>query len=1257
MIFMSKIPEKPSTIRATPQQWQAIMERDKNILVSASAGSGKTMVLVQRIMERIKNGDAIDELLVVTFTEAAAKEMKERLRKKLEEEITKTSDLALKQHYINQVYLMGKANISTIHAFCLKVIQRFFYLTNLDPIFSLMSDEVESILLKEKVWRALQEELFESDPAFTTLCRYYSSDRTDDGITELVYQLYDFSRANPHPKKWIQSLPSIYEEGTTWEDSPLIEKYIHPMLVAKLEQVVIEYDELLKQIETSGLPDKFNELVLTEAKNVSQLLDVVRMKSYEVAYEQAKEITFGRWPTLKKDEKELKPLSDSFKRRRDGLKVTTNELIAVYFWESPAFQLEQLHQIAPIVTKLSQVVEQFYDALQAEKLRLNKVDFSDLEHMSLQILHTLDENNMPIAANYFKEQFVEVLVDEYQDVNRVQESILQAVTRHEKGQENMFMVGDVKQSIYSFRLADPTLFLGKYNQYKTNDGGIRILLAENFRSRSQVLDFTNVIFKQLMNTSLGQMEYDKAAELVNGNKGYSDLRDKHTEILIIENDQEDDNGEDVDQDMLQEDVFDSSVEAEITLIANKMRELIEQKFMVMDPDTGEECPVQYKDMVILTPTKSHNSLISEVLTTFHIPAVVQKTDQYFKRTEITTVLSLLKVIDNPLQDIPLVAVLRSGMVGLTEIELGHIRHCHKKGSYYQAIQQFAESISSCDVSYLSVEQEQALRNKVRIFLEQLQNWRSMANKIPLHQLIWHIYQDTYYLEYVHGQTSGKQRALNLHALYERAKNYETSSFTGLHQFIRFIESMQKQEKDLAEPTNINENQDAIRVMTIHASKGLEFPVVFIMNAGKRFNLQNVKQTSILSETLGVGTKHIDLERRITSPTLAHIASQQERLIKELSEEMRKLYVALTRARDKLYIVGSVKNATTFEKHWEYIQESQNWVLPDVYRLENKGYLHWIGMALARANHTDSANPNMANIFGVEFEYELSYYSYQDVLNYLHKHIGTVPEFDSHKKIKLPHQLEIAYEQQPINEMLNRLTKAYPHKVASETSSYQSVTEIKRLFEDTDVLELPQLDTNTTATRTGLYQTTTLTKPAFMSGEKSVSAAEKGTALHLLMQQIDLSKPMTLEHVAHTLNQLVTAGVIEKHIAKAIPINSVIQFFDTDFGKLLLQHDKKIKREQAFSLILPANMVFKDVTGDDDLLVHGIIDGYVVIDDEIIVYDFKTDYLQDTPADIQRICDKYKGQLNLYATALENSLQKKVSHKYLCLLTIHKNIEI
>ncbi|MGY3725350.1 DNA helicase/exodeoxyribonuclease V, subunit A [Granulicatella balaenopterae] len=1254
---MSNIPEKPANIRATPQQWQAIMERNKNILVSASAGSGKTMVLVQRIMERIKNGDSVDELLVVTFTEAAAKEMKERLRKKLEEEITKTTEPELKQHYINQVYLMGKANISTIHAFCLKVIQRFFYLTNLDPVFSLMSDEIESILLKEKVWRDLQEELFESDPEFINLCRYYSSDRTDDGITELVYQLYDFSRANPDPKKWIHDLPLIYQTGSTWADSPLVAEYIHPILMAKLEQVTTDYDDLLKQVETSGLPEKFSELLLNDAKVVTGVRDLVNALDYDAAYMAANSIKFDRWATLKKDEKEMKPLADSLKKRRDSLKETMNEIIKVYFWESPAFQLAQLHQIAPTIEELAKVVEMFYDALQTEKLRLNKVDFSDLEHMSLQILNTLDENNTPIAANYFREQFVEVLVDEYQDVNRVQETILQAVTRHEKGQENMFMVGDVKQSIYSFRLADPTLFLGKYNDYAKDEGGTRILLAENFRSRSQVLDFTNVIFKQLMNTTLGQMEYDQAAELVHGNKSYSNLQDKHTEILVIENEQEDEPGEANEDQALEEELFDSSAEAEITLIANKMRELIEQQFIVMDPDTGEERPVQYKDMVILAPTKSHNTLISEVLSMFDIPAVVQKTDQYFKRTEITIVLSLLKVIDNPLQDIPLVAVLRSGMVGLTEIELGHIRHCHKKVSYYQAIEQFAKSTEYSDVSYLTLEQEQRLRHKVQHFLSQLQEWRSVANKIPLHQLIWQIYQDTYYLEYVHGQTSGQQRALNLHALYERAKNYETSSFSGLHQFIRFIESMQKQEKDLAEPTSITDDQDAIRVMTIHASKGLEFPVVFMMNAGKRFNLQNVQQSSILSATLGIGTKHIDLERRVSSPTLAHIAVQQERLTKELSEEMRKLYVALTRARDKLYIIGSVKNAASLEKHWAMIQDSTQWTLPDIYRLENKGYLHWIGMALARAKNPNPVNPNQAAIFGKAFEYDLSYYSYQDVLDYLRKWQGTVPTFDSTKKIILPHQLEIKYEQQPINKMLSELTKTYPHLTATQTSSYQSVTEIKRLFEDTDVIDLPQLELDTTATRTGLYQINTLAKPAFMSGEKRASAAEKGTALHLLMQQIDLEEPITLTSVSKTLNQLVTAGVIEKHIAKVLNISSIIQFFATDFGQLLLKNAQNVRREQAFSFILPAKNVFKDVTGEDDLLVHGIIDGYLVIHDEIIVYDFKTDYLRDTPADIKRISDKYKGQLNLYAEALANSLQKPIAHKYLCLLTIGKNVEI
>ncbi|MCQ9208968.1 helicase-exonuclease AddAB subunit AddA [Granulicatella seriolae] len=1262
------IPPKPANLRATEHQWEAIMERHQNILVSASAGSGKTMVLVQRIIERIKSGDSIDQLLIVTFTEAAAKEMKERIRKTLENEVNSTQDQELKQHYLQQTQLMGKANISTIHAFCLKVIRRFFYITNLDPVFSLMSDGVEDLLLREKVWRELQDQLFleDQDGSFARLCRFYSNDRNDDGITNLMYQLFDFSRANPNPKEWLEKLPQIYQSDMTWGNHPLVKDYLHPQIQESLQTIVDSYDILLRDVELIAGAEKHFALLLDESKKISNLLELSKVIDYNLVFDTLNNLTFDRWPTLNKAFADSKDQVNLIKDKRTQLKETVISLKETYFWQSPQVQMEQLSNILPVIETLSQTAIRFYETLQKEKLHLNKVDFSDLEHMTLDILATKDENGRQAASLYYQDKFTEVLVDEYQDVNRVQESILQAVTRHEEGRDNLFMVGDVKQSIYSFRLADPTLFLGKYNKFGKKEGGKRILLAENFRSRSDVLDFTNIIFKQLMNTKLGQMDYDEDAELIVGNTAYSQAHDKATEILIVEKaDLKEDNDDEIILDDLGQEGFDSAAEAEINLIAMKIKQYQEDGFQIMDPDTGQERDVDYRDIVILTPTKSYNSLIGEVFDEYGLPVMLQKTDQYFKRTEITTMISALKIIDNPYQDIPLVSVLRSGMVGLNEVDLAHIRKDNKKQSYFQSLLDFQNLQEDAVVDYFTAQQLKELHDKVDQFLKDLMSWRDFANKQLISRLIWKIYQDTQFLEYVQGQSNGKQRSLNLHSLYERAKQYESSSFKGVRSFIHFIEQMQKQDKDLAEPVDLAQGENAIRVMTIHASKGLEFPLVFLINAAKKFNLSNLNERYIFSDQYGVGSRYLDLDKRIEYPSLIHTAIRSQRLRRELSEEMRKLYVALTRARDKLVIVGTVTNRQNFESDWEYVKGETDWVVPETYRIANKGFLNWIGLCLARAK-ADSDTATHHTILGRPFSYYLEYFPMDQLQMKSREWIAnrnndTIITEESVLERIDPKDVQF-YD---LKGQLDNLSKTYPYQASSQTTSFQSVTEIKRLFEEPGDLDLPRPDSILVRESPvenklpSIYLSPSLKRPRFLQEEVQVKASERGTAMHLLMQKLDLSQEISEDYVQEVLNNLTADGIFSQALAASISIDQVIAFYHTTFGKWLLKEHNRVKKEQAFSYVLPASQLFQELHTDqsDHILVHGIIDGYVELEEGIVLYDFKTDYLQAKPEQIDSMVKKYQGQLAVYADALELSLGKPVIRKVLCLLTIGENIVI
>lgn len=1239
------IPEKPDHIQATAGQWQAICQRGSNLLVSASAGSGKTKVLVERIMRYIDDGVNIDRLLIVTFTEAAAKEMKERLRVQLEKAINNTTDATKKQEYLQQLSLLPNAMISTIHSFCMKVIRRYFYLNQIDPVFSML-DDVESILLREKVWRKLQDELLEEYPWMSTLMKYFSNDRSDEAFTQLVYRLYDFARSKPHPKSWISSLPEFYETGDDFNDIPFVQAYYEQLIGEELRLLVDRYDELLKHSEAIGF-EKTYRIIESDVTQIQEIATCFASGNYTTAYELAQQIKFDRWsgPT-KKDEDVDKEAIQQLKNERDLCKeLWTNRIFEAAFFASPSQQLAQLKELHQVMEQLSFVVSRFYNAFQDAKKASNKIDFSDLEHDTLAILSTTQQG-IAIAAEHYKEQFVEVLVDEYQDVNRVQEAILTSVTRG----NNMFMVGDVKQSIYAFRLADPSLFREKYERFAKHDNGERIILAENFRSRDEVLSFTNLIFRQIMNPELGQIEYDDAAALKTGNDSYStDDTDKVTELYIIEkSDKTEENSEETLEN--EEALIDSQSSAEIHLIANKIREMIQNSFEIMADDSRKDAikkrKLQYKDIVILAPTKKNNTLIEEIFAQYDIPVLVQKNNQYFRRTEIAIVMSALKIIDNPTQDIPFVAVLRSGMVGLDEVALAHIRKGRQHMSYYAACQQFVQQFHLEEVSYYDSYQQQALREQVEQFLKLLDKWRDLANNIALSELIWTIYLDTHYLAYVHGQHAGEQRSLNLHALYQRAKDFEQTNLHGLRNFVRFIQFMQQKQQDLEEPTQLSDDEDAVRVMTIHASKGLEYPVVFLMDAGKRFNQQDLIGSAIRSDEYGLGLKYFDSQRRIQYPTIPYLITRQTELNKVLSEEMRKLYVALTRAREKLIIIGSTKSVENFEEQHEMVYQKTNDTLPYLYRFHATSYLDWLMLSTMRKQ------TNVKYVKQVLTTDEIIQQATQ-ALQTKEEQVVEVEEWaENASRTIAPHTLK---------QRLELLKQPYLYQLASQTASYQSVSEIKRMNEQPDVKELPHLyekKDEDLKHDVSIYLTPELAKPQFLTSNQSVSATKRGSGLHLVMQKLDLSQEITYEHVQQTLEALVQAQLLEKEVAVAIPINQILEFFTTDFGQWLIKHQQQLVREQAFSYVVPASQVFKHLQNShDSVLIHGIIDGYIELDDEIILFDYKTDHVVPTSAGISKIVTYYKEQLDLYAQALAASIQKPVTKKILCLLSIGQNIDV
>ncbi len=1248
MTIQTKLPLRPENSHFTQEQWEAIYDYGDNVLVSASAGSGKTTVLVQRVIEKIKSGVNVDELLIVTYTEAAAKEMKQRIQVAIQKAVTDEPDEKERQHLTKQLSLLPTASISTLHAFCLKVIQQYYYLIHIDPVFRMMTDETEMLLMKEEVWSNLREELYgDMLSDFFALTENFSNDRNDDGLMEMIFSIHLFASANPDPKKWLDQLVSHYDVSEDLRTSPLYENYMRPTILEELSLAKEQINRLSKLIEGETEFVKTLKTLQSDQELLNQLQESLEQNRLDDFYEILHTAKFARIGQLTKLEgaDEVSPVSKELynqviKKERDDVKEQVKKIETTYFKQSPKDMLNILQVAKPLVEELVRVTKLFLEAYTDEKAQRHTLDFNDLEHLTLQILRkeAPDGYSASEASLYFRRQFKEIMVDEYQDINRLQEAILFWLRVDNIGEGNLFMVGDVKQSIYAFRLADPTLFIEKYDtfcdEYTKDSIGSRIILAENFRSRSSVLDFTNLVFKQLMNAELGQIDYDDKASLVVGNKSYPTSQEHHTEILIYESQLEEESALD---DLSFH--LDTSTEGELHLVASKIKELITNKFPLFDKKKGESRPISYSDIVLLTPTKKNNLEIMDILGMYDIPILVNDTQNYFQTTEIRMMISLLQLIDNPYQDIPLASVLRSPIVGIKENDLVYIKK-HSPVSFYDALEEYLETEHRNTLSY----------QKIKVFHEQFLNWREMARRKPLAELIWSIYNETDLLDYVGGLPSGEQRQANLHALYHRAAAYEEMNFKGLYQFIRFIEKMQEKNKDLAAASQMSEGEDAIRVMTIHASKGLEFPVVFVLDMSKQFNLMDINQRPyIFDEKLGMGMKYLDVKTRVKYDTFVYNVIRQEKRKKILAEEMRKLYVALTRAEEKLFLVGSCKNQTDLLNRWSKTVNEEEMVLSSTNRLRQKSLMDWIGMTLIRHPLLHQQFPSiqvdtLRGLSSTPAQFKLTFYEDSDLVNTN----STADKKTSETKAKDKPNPTL------LKQVVDRLDFTYDEIDATKTTSYQSVSEVKRLFEDPDNQELPTLELMNRKKEKAYRQVTgELAKPKFLTQEVSVSAAEVGSAVHLVMQLIPLNTRPSKESIENLIQELVSNQVLSQAVTKKIDISMILRFFDSELGQILLKEHEYVTREQPFSMLLPAKDLYdgyqtKEV---DTVLIHGIIDGYIHHGKDVILYDFKTDHVsnENKKASIETIKKRYQGQIRLYQLALEEVLGKSVTKTMLVLL--------
>ncbi|WP_067729759.1 helicase-exonuclease AddAB subunit AddA [Oceanobacillus damuensis] len=1229
----------------TKEQEDAIYSDGSDILVAAAAGSGKTAVLVERIIQKLLSNQKpvdIDSLLVVTFTNAAAQEMRNRVGQALEKALAANPGSL---HLKKQLSLLQRASISTLHSFCLDVVRNYAYMIDIDPSFRI-ADDMEGDLIKQEVLDDLFEEWYGDETGnqehFFAVVDRFSNDRSDLEVENLILDLYTFATQNPWPDLWLDQLAEAYQIPDEWKEKDLNWlTMINQEVKNQFEAIEQEMDLALAMTRENDGPYHYADTIDADRLMLQHALAHIgswdELQSYMISS------SFGKLSGKRVDCDELKKekvkkLRKSYKDRWDGMK-------SKWFNRNLTSHIEDMQEMAPVIKHLTELVKQFKARFTEHKREKALVDFSDLEHLCLQLLvddASTYDNIIPSAvAMQFQKQFSEVLVDEYQDTNLVQETILTLISDR-TGAGNMFMVGDVKQSIYRFRHAEPTLFIEKYKRF-ANDQEIakRIDLASNFRSREQVLSGANYIFRQILDEELGEIDYDSDAELIYGNKMYDEMPydSPDPELLIIDRETAEEKEETAGEEENFQDLEKAQLEARA--YAEKIKTWIGQKdgsipMKVVDKETQSQRELQYRDIVILMRSMTWAATIADELKKQGIPVYAELSTGYFEAIEVKVMISLLKVIDNPRQDIPMASVLKSPIVGLNEDELATIRLADKHHSFYEAVVTYEKKHTG------------STSEKIEQFLKRLNQFRLASRQGALSELIWDIYRETGYYDFVGGMPGGRQRQANLRALYDRARGYESTSFRGLFRFLRFIERMEERGDDLGSARALSEQEDVVRIMTIHKSKGLEFPVVILGAMEKQFNQQDLRQKYLLHKDMGFASKYIDPIKRITYPTLFYHALQQEKLRELLAEEMRVLYVALTRAKEKLIMVGTVASMEKKLQKWQKMIDHSEWVLPAHFRMESKTYLDWVGPALIRHQETagirteEIGDAVLNEIKADPSRWEVSVIHASELTNLEE----TTQEMDLNLKEKIMDWQPVNVKDNELQAFVDRrLSYNYPHEQAAKYRAKQTVTELKRQREIKDDYSDDQLVQS--------FKAPIIKRPNFMQKEKKITPAEKGTAMHTVMQHLPMSKPLTKKEIEEYVELLADKEILTRVEADIVDSEAIEQFFLTDIAKLIME-SPEVYREIPFSLTLPASEVYANWKGNtnEQVLIQGVIDCLIPKDDGWVILDYKTDTItKDVTDTVQdQLVKRYETQMSLYRKALEEIWRAPVKETYLYFFT-------
>ncbi|WP_429971746.1 helicase-exonuclease AddAB subunit AddA [Fructilactobacillus sp. Tb1] len=1219
-----------------------------NALVSASAGSGKTSVLTERVMNKIKGANGqppinVDQMLIVTFTNAAAKEMRDRIGKKLREAVNDTQKDEQSRYYLTQLRKLNSAHIETMDAFCQWLVKKYYYIINLDPDFRILTDISERGIIRDRVWNDLREELYanDKDGSFARLTRNFSNDRSDDGLTDVLFRLYDFANVNENPSAWLDKLADFYQIDGSLTKSKLYQKYLLPDIENKLDQMISSYRQMIDKAEKTEIV-KLADFLIAEITKFEDLKKAATELDWDELRTVFTNFKWGRFPSIPKKTATEDQLAakEQIKASRDRTKKTyTEKLVPKYFFANEADNLNAIENSQKIIEKLVEVEYQFTDAYRTAKKRKHAYEFIDIEHFALDIL-TGDNDDSRNLRHQFQQYFAEIMVDEYQDNNHLQDAILTSMKNPDR--ENMFMVGDVKQSIYRFRLADPSMFMEKFNDYPESENDTRITLPDNFRSVKNVDDFTNLIFEQIMNENLGEIDYTGDSHLKYGATYYPDDLDTETEILLYADDNE----------TADDDIPQTNEQHQVEMIAEKINAMIAKPYKVYDKNSDEPRDLEYGDIAILASTKRNNFDISTIFAEHQIPVTVDGSESYFKTTEVQIMMSLLQIIDNPYQDIPLAAVLRSPIVQMDENQMAYLRINKKTGNYFQSVMEFKNNYGSKETTDFG----DVVKSKVDVFLNQLTDFKNYAIKHSLAELIWYIYDQTGFLDYAGGMPAGKKRQANLHALYQRAEEYERNGFKGLFAFVQFIKRLQNRDDDLAE-ASVETDSNAVSVKTIHGSKGLEYPVVIMMDATHGFNQMDLKNSFILDDNLGVGMQYFDAKRHEKIPTLQYLAINNLAKNRMLAEEMRKLYVALTRAKQKLIITGVVKkdkNKTAKDKtteDWNKAIQSPDMVLNESLRSGATSFMDWIGTALARhPKYEDGVDNVLPQLSGDQADFKIEFVN----LKGLHVELPKAAAKETTESVANG-PLDVDY----IKKIMG-FKYAYPD--ATKTTAYQSVSEIKGQFDDPDIIQLGSIAGKNDVLKNTRYNNASFVEPKFLQTAQAPNSREIGTATHLVFQKLNVYERVDFDAVNSLIAQLVSDKLLTQAVADKIDRNAIVNFYQSELGQRILLYPENLHREVPFSLIINAGEIFSEFQNDPNqkILVHGIIDGYFEDPEQgTTIFDYKTSFVNpnNPESDIKKIREDYNGQVNIYAKALGDILGQPVQHKYLYLLSNSEFLEI